>query len=194
MKNLLLILFNIVSLAVGAQELPDLGKLISGAKAFYPKVDTLDNISSKLNYFTQHVPTFEQRNKIIEIYKSVSNGYDVNYHFKQGYAAYQKYLSLKEKKLAEEKAAAIGKVKKQYEEQNNNDESEVMNLQSRQQQLNHDIDTLISKRSSFKKIFSLTIPEKEQILNYNNKIYSWSFKYLNNFKQFSNEKIIKTIS
>jgi len=153
----LVVLSCLLAVCAFAQEAPNLDNLLKTAKEKYPQVDTLDMISIKLHYFEDHIPTQDQRQKMIEIYKAIANGFGVNFHFKQGYIAYQKLLTLKEKKLSVEKAAAIEQEKKQYEQQNNNDEQQVANLQATQQQLTHDIDSLISKRKSFKSIFSIII-------------------------------------
>src|SRR4051812_39803725 len=160
MSKLLLSIFLLVGFSVLAQsevqdslqkktvvrEAPDLDNLLRLAKDKFPHVDTLDRISYRLSYFEQHAPSQDQQQKIIEIYKTIANGYSLNFHFKQGYIAYQKYLSIKERKLAKEKTAAIVKQNNQYEEQNRSDEQQVASLQATQQQLNHDIDSLISKR------------------------------------------------
>jgi hypothetical protein len=158
MKKLFLIVLTcLLSVFAFAQEMPNVDDLLRMAKEKYPQVDTLDKISIKLHYFEDHLPSPEQMQKMIEIYKAIANGFAVNFHFKQGYIAYQKSLALKEKKLAAEKAAAITQQNKQYEQQNSNDEQQVANLQATQQQLSHDIDSLISKRKSFKSIFSIII-------------------------------------
>src|SRR5437879_3983511 len=110
--NLFLLLFFLMSLLAFAQpeeqdslqkktvvrEAPDLDNLLRLAKDKYPHVDTLDRISYRLGYFDQHSPSQDRQQKIIEIYRTIANGYSINFHFKQGYIAYQKYLSLKERK------------------------------------------------------------------------------------------------
>src|SRR5438045_2520015 len=101
MNKLFFIFLFVATIAAG--QAPDLERVLMLVKMPYPQIDTLDRLAARLHYFDQNKPSPEQQQKLIEIYKSIANGYSVNYHFKQGYIAYEKYLLMKEKNLAGEK-------------------------------------------------------------------------------------------
>ena len=140
----------------GAQA-PDLDRLIANITVAAPPVEALDNAAIQLHYFDSVNPTPEQEKKMLEAYKALSAGFAANVHYKQGYNVFQKYLTLKEKILAREKAAVISKLQSEYQQKDKADEDKVVSLQNEVAQLNMDTEGFISKRKGFKNIFSIVI-------------------------------------
>src|SRR5690349_8490449 len=105
MKKALLIyiLFTCVAMYASAQA-PDLDRLIANITVPAPPVEALDNAAIQLHYFDSIAPTPEQEAKMLVAYKALSAGFAANVHYKQGYNVFQKYIKLKEKILAVEKA------------------------------------------------------------------------------------------
>ncbi len=136
---------------------PDLDRLIANITVAAPPVEALDIAALQLHYFDSVTPTPEQEKKMMEAYKALSAGFAANVHFKQGYNVFQKYLNLKEKIMAEEKAGVIIGLQNEYRQMDKADEDKVVNLQNEVAQLNMDTEGFISKRSGFKNIFSIVI-------------------------------------
>lgn len=136
---------------------PDLDRLIANITVSAPPVEALDQAAIQLHYFDSVQPTPEQEAKMLEAYKALSSGFAANVHYKQGYNVFQKYLTLKEKILAREKAAVISRLQNEYQQKDKADEDKVVTLQNEVAQLNMDTEGFISKRSGFKNIFSIVI-------------------------------------
>lgn len=136
---------------------PDLNKLIANITVAAPPVEALDLAAIQLHYFDSITPTPDQEKQMLVAYKALSAGFAANVHYKQGYNVFQKYLNLKEKILAGEKAAVIAKLQNEYKEKDKADEDKVVSLQNEVAQLNMDTEGYISKRSGFKNIFSIVI-------------------------------------
>ena len=136
---------------------PNLDRLIANITVAAPPVEALDNAAIQLHYFDSVVPTPEQEVKMLEAYKALSAGFAANVHYKQGYNVFQKYLRLKEKILARQKAEVITKLQNEYQQKDKADEDKVVSLQNEVAQLNMDTENFISKRSGFKNIFSIVI-------------------------------------
>ncbi len=145
-----------VSLFAGAQS-PDLDRLIANITVAAPPVEALDQAAIQLHYFDSVPPTTEEEKKMLIAYKALSAGFAANVHYKQGYNVFQKYLNLKEKILANEKAAVIAKLQAEYSKKDKADEDKVVSLQNEVAQLNLDAEGFISKRNGFKNIFSIVI-------------------------------------
>jgi len=158
MKKTLLIyiLFAFIAMFASAQA-PDLDRIIANITVPAPPVEALDNAAIQLHYFDSIAPTPEQEAKMLVAYKALSAGFAANVHYKQGYNVFQKYLRLKEKILAVEKAGAIAKLQNEYKEKDKADEDKVVQLQNEVAQLNMDAEGFISKRKGFKNIFSIII-------------------------------------
>ena len=146
----------ITSVAAFAQA-PDLARLIANITVAAPPVEALDQAAIQLHYFDSVTPTPEQEKQMLVAYKALSAGFAANVHYKQGYNVFQKYLNLKEKILAGEKADVIAKLQNEYKEKDKADEDKVVSLQNEVAQLNLDSEGYISKRSGFKNIFSIVI-------------------------------------
>lgn len=146
----------IISVVAFAQA-PDLNRLIANITVAAPPVEALDQAAIQLHYFDSVAPTPEQEKQMLVAYKALSAGFAANVHYKQGYNVFQKYLNLKEKILAGEKAAVITKLQNEYKEKDRADEDKVVSLQNEVAQLNLDTEGYISKRSGFKNIFSIVI-------------------------------------
>ena len=140
-----------------AAQAPDLDRLISTITVAAPPVEALDQAAIQLHYFDSVAPTADQETKMLVAYKALSGGFAANVHYKQGYNVFQKYLSLKEKILAREKAALISKLQNEYMQKDKEDEDKVVQLKSEVAQLSLDTGGFISKRSGFKNIFSIII-------------------------------------
>jgi len=154
--SFLLLLFLSISVIALAQA-PDLDRLIANITVAAPPVEALDNAAIQLHYFDSVEPTPEQETKMLTAYKALSAGFAANVHYKQGYNVFQKYLRLKEKILAREKAAAITALQNEYHMKDKADEDKVVQLQNEVGQLNMDAEGFISKRKGFKNIFSIII-------------------------------------
>ncbi|CAN5534583.1 hypothetical protein BH11BAC1_BH11BAC1_06250 [soil metagenome] len=136
---------------------PDLDRLIANITVAAPPVEALDLAAIQLHYFDSISPDHEQEKKMLTAYKALSAGFAANVHYKQGYVVFQKYLTLKEKLLAREKAEVIAKLQNDYRQNDKADEEKVVSLQNEVSQLNLDTEGFISKRSGFKNIFSIVI-------------------------------------
>jgi C4-dicarboxylate-specific signal transduction histidine kinase len=136
---------------------PDLDRLIANITVPAPPVEALDQAAIQLHYFDSVAPTPEQETKMLVAYKALSAGFAANVHYKQGYNVFQKYLNLKEKILAREKATVIANLQKEYQQKDKADEDKVVSLQNEVAQLNMDTEGFISKRRGFKNIFSIVI-------------------------------------
>ena len=144
------------SISIFAQA-PDLDRLIANITVAAPPVEALDAAAIQLHYFDSVPPTPEQEKKMMEAYKALSTGFAANVHYKQGYNVFQKYLNLKEKITAREKAGVIADLQNEYRQKDKADEDKVVNLQNEVAQLDMDTQGFISKRSGFKNIFSIII-------------------------------------
>jgi len=151
-----LILFTGAAFIASAQA-PDLDRLIANITVAAPPVEALDNAAIQLHYFDSIAPTPEQESKMLVAYKALSAGFAANVHYKQGYNVFQKYIRLKEKILAREKAGAITSLQNEYRQKDKADEDKVIQLQNEVAQLNMDTEGFISKRKGFKNIFSIVI-------------------------------------
>lgn len=156
-KIFFLFIFTLASSAFVFSQAPDLDRLIANITVAAPPVEALDNAAIQLHYFDSIAPTPEQEAKMLTAYKALSNGFAANVHYKQGYNVFQKYLNLKEKILAREKAAAITALQNDYRQKDKADEDKVIQLQNEAAQLNMDAEGFISKRKGFKNIFSIII-------------------------------------
>ncbi|MEO8085441.1 MAG: hypothetical protein ABI763_01400 [Bacteroidota bacterium] len=136
---------------------PDLDRLIANITVPAPPVEALDLAAIQLHYFDSISPGQEEEKKMLIAYKALSAGFAANVHYKQGYNVFQKYLALKEKILAREKAEEITKLQNDYSQKDKADEDKVVSLQNEVSQLNLDTEGFISKRSGFKNIFSIVI-------------------------------------
>ena len=192
-RNLLYIIvfsLSIINCQLSIAQAPDLDAALKVAKAMYPQVDSLDRVTSRLHYFDTNAPSHDQQEKLMEIYKAISNGYAVNSHYKTGYEAFSKYLSIKEKKLAAEKDAAIAKEKAQYDQKDKNDAAEVSTLEEQVKQLDGDTNGLITKRSLFKKIFSVIIAFLSLLFAYSLFRSGVKMKDLRNETQADRDKVM----
>jgi C4-dicarboxylate-specific signal transduction histidine kinase len=142
---------------LASAQAPDLDRIIANITVAAPPVEALDNAAIQLHYFDSIAPSPEQEAKMLVAYKALSAGFAANVHYKQGYNVFQKYLKLKEKILASEKASAITKLQNEYKEKDKADEDKVVQLQNEVSQLNMDAEGFISKRKGFKNIFSIII-------------------------------------
>src|SRR5215203_2677210 len=149
------ILFILSGLAFS--QAPDLDRLIANITVAAPPVEALDNAAIQLHYFDSIAPTPQQEVKMLTAYKALSAGFAANVHYKQGYNVFQKYIKLKEKILAREKAGAITSLQNEYQLKDKADEDKVVQLQNEVAQLNMDAESFISKRKGFKNIFSIII-------------------------------------
>jgi C4-dicarboxylate-specific signal transduction histidine kinase len=158
MKKTILLYIIITCLAVIASaQAPDLDRIIANITVSAPPVEALDNAAIQLHYFDSVTPTPDQEAKMLIAYKALSAGFAANVHYKQGYNVFQKYLLLKEKILAREKAAVITSLQNEYRQKDKADEDNVVRLQNEVAQLNLDAEGFISKRKGFKNIFSIVI-------------------------------------
>ena len=158
MKRIVAVLFFLIGLsAMVVAQAPDLDRLISNITVPAPPVEALDQAAIQLHYFDSVSPTAEQEAKMLVAFKALSNGFAANVHYKQGYNVFQKYLTLKEKILAREKAQVISKLQGEYAQKDKADEDKVVSLQNEVAQLDLDTDGFLSKRSGFKNIFSIII-------------------------------------
>lgn len=158
MKRVLPVICIFLSVSVfSTAEAPDLNRLIANITVAAPPVEALDQAAYRLHYFDSVKPTPEQEKLMLVAYKALSAGYAANVHYKQGYHVFQKYLKLKEKILAAEKAAVIRELQNQYKAKDKADEEKVGSLQNEVTQLSNETKGYISKRSGFKNIFSIVI-------------------------------------
>ena len=157
-KNVILILPLFLTMMVSAEaQVPDLDRLIANITVAAPPVEALDQAAVQLHYFDSIAPTAEEEKKMLTAYKALSAGFAANVHYKQGYNVFLKYLNLKEKILAREKAGIIAGLQQEYHQKDKADEDKVVNLQNESSQLNMDAEGFISKRSGFKNIYSIII-------------------------------------
>ena len=156
-KTIIFLILFLFSSVVAISQAPDLDRLIANITVAAPPVESLDNAAIQLHYFDSVAPTPEQEAKMLVAYKALSSGFAANVHYKQGYNVFQKYLRLKEKILAREKAGAITALQNQYRMKDKADEDKVIQLQNEAAQLNLDAEGFISKRKGFKNIFSIII-------------------------------------
>jgi hypothetical protein len=158
MKKIFFIsIFFLCTSIIASSQAPDLDRIIANITVAAPPVEALDNAAIQLHYFDSIAPTPEQESKMLVAYKALSAGFAANVHYKQGYNVFQKYLRLKEKILATEKAAAITNLNNEYRLKDKADEDKVVQLQNEVAQLNMDAEGFISKRKGFKNIFSIVI-------------------------------------
>ena len=157
MKNRIAIFILLCSVNISFAQAPDLDRIITNITVTAPPVEALDQAAIQLHYFDSVTPTQEQETKMLQAYKALSAGFAANVHYKQGYNVFQKYLNLKEKILAREKAGVIARLQNEYLQKDKADEDSVVNLQREVSQLNMDTEALISRRSGFKNIFSIII-------------------------------------
>lgn len=156
-KNFILSFIFLLSGMVASAQAPDMDRLISNITVPAPPVEALDQAAIQLHYFDSVAPTEAQEAKMLQAYKALSAGFAANVHYKQGYNVFQKYIALKERILARQKAAVISKLQAEYKEKDKTDEDKVISLQNEVSQLNLDAEGFISKRSGFKNIFSIVI-------------------------------------
>jgi len=157
-KQIILVVLFLMSCSLfSSAQAPDLDRLIANITVPAPPVEALDLAAGQLHYFDSIAPNQEQEKKMLVAYKALSAGFAANVHYKQGYNVFQKYLNLKEKILAREKAEVITKLQHDYQQKDKADEDKVVSLQNEVSQLNMDAEGFISKRSGFKNIFSIVI-------------------------------------
>jgi hypothetical protein len=155
-KISLYILFNIICSTIFAQDVATLQSLNSRAKTIYIKADALDQIMIALRPFEDlHGAGIDTL--LMDTYKVISQGYADNNHFKQGYQVYDKYLNYRIASLQLYKSKTISTAATSIDSRKQKDDAAQVDLQNNISQLQIDIDQLGSKRSGFKKYFSLGV-------------------------------------
>lgn len=159
-SGFILLLF---SISGSGQSLDELQKINTVAKAQYVQPETLDQLMIRLRPFIEQ-PVVGQDTLLMETFTVIANNYTANNHFKQAYTVYNQYLDYKQNYLIKEKNKAIASGNGSVGTRRDKEEAELVDLQSQVRQLEIDIDELGSKRSGFKRYFSIALITLSAIL------------------------------
>ena len=138
------------------QDVSSLQVLNNRSKTIYIKAEALDQIMIALRPY-ENVHGNGIDTLLMDTYKNISKGYADNNHFKQGYEVYNKYLEYKIEMLNLYKSKTITAAAGSINNRKQKDNSTQLDLQNNISQLQIDLDQLASKRSGFKKYFSLGV-------------------------------------
>ena len=139
-----------------AQTMEELQSINVKSKIQFVKPETLDQLMIALRSF-EAAPVRNQDTLLLETYNIISSAYMINNHFKQAYEVFNKYVKRKEAMLSADKTVLINKAVNYYTAKQLSDEKEEMELRTTLNQLKDDNESLISKRLSFKRNFSLAL-------------------------------------
>jgi hypothetical protein len=126
-------------------------------RPYNPMVDTLDNQAARLRQAEKEIKSQEELDNLIRQYKSLAKGYADNFHFKQGYQTFEKYLQLKERKLATEKFVVLKEMNTKFDRMDNKDEAEVKSLQQQVTDIDESTSSLNSRGLLFKNALTIII-------------------------------------
>lgn len=139
--------------SAGLSELQAINK---SANALYVKPETLDQLMIRLRPFFQQ-PRKETDSLFMITLKTITNGYVVNNHFKQGYFVYLQYLRFKESRLKSDLDASVAAANAAVNERRQKEDDELLSLKNTVDELQDDINGYKGKRAAFKTYFSIAI-------------------------------------
>lgn len=139
--------------SAGLSELQAINK---SANALYVKPEKLDQLMIRLRpFFLQ--PRKETDSLFMITMKTITNGYVVNNHFKQGYFVYLQYLRFKESRLKSDLDASVAAANAAVNERRQKEDDELLSLKNTVDELQDDINGYKGKRAAFKTYFSIAI-------------------------------------
>lgn len=135
------------------QSIEELRVVSSKVRDPFIKPEVLDQIMFNLRVYESN-PLPDQDSLLLDIYRTVSNSYMANNHFKKAYQVFSRYLAYKEQMLANDKAASINSLMNKIGERSRNDENEYRDLMHQVSELREGNVILENRRLTFKRNFS----------------------------------------
>lgn len=123
----------------------------------YPVVDSLDLVSGMIQKAALNEIAMDEQKQLLELYKKLSAGYAVNFHYKQAFHVYRDLLELKENVLSRERQTELTNARNQFSKKNEQDLQRLNEAGQTTGNLKSDTESLLSTRSTLKKIFSVII-------------------------------------
>jgi hypothetical protein len=141
-----------------AQSLDILKSMNSSAKTKNVPAETLDRLVSQLHPYEDSLGTNSINDSILfDTYIWIANGYAANFHFRQAYEVYRRYIGNKSKALEIYRAVEISKVQTLVTDRQFAGDKEKRELNFKLNQLETENKSLDSKRHAWKMNISFTL-------------------------------------